>query len=57
VIEGEKTNITSFYNELDTEHNSLEAHNDNPSGEGLVQSEENEHQDENWEIDIPQHLI
>jgi hypothetical protein len=35
----------------------LEAHNDNPSGEGLVQSEENEHQDENWEIDIPQHLI
>jgi hypothetical protein len=52
-----ENNITSFSNELDTEHNSLEAHNDNPSGEGLVQSEENEHQDENWEIDIPQHLI
>src|ERR1700722_2521708 len=52
-----ENNITSFFNELDTEHNSLEAHNDNPSGEGLVQSEENEHQDENWEIDIPQHLI
>jgi hypothetical protein len=52
-----ENNITRFSNELDTEHNSLEVHNDSPSGEGLFQSEENEHQDENWKIDIPQHLI
>ena len=52
-----ENNITSFSNELHTKHNSLEAHNDSPSGEGLVQNEENEHQDENWEIDILQHLI
>jgi hypothetical protein len=34
-----ENNITSFSNELDMEHNSLEAHNDSPSGEGLVQNE------------------
>jgi hypothetical protein len=45
-------NITSFSNELDTKHNYLEAHNDSPSGEGLVHNEENEHQAKNWEIDI-----
>jgi hypothetical protein len=52
-----ENNITSFSNELDTEHNSLEAQNHSPSREGLAQNEENEHQDENWEIDILQHLI
>ena len=52
-----ENNITSFSNKLDIEHNYLEAHNDSPYGEGLVQNRESEHQDENWEIDTPQHLI
>jgi hypothetical protein len=39
------------------EHNVLKAHNDSPSREEHVQNVENEDQDENWEIDIPQYSI
>jgi hypothetical protein len=42
-----ENNITSLFNELNTKHNSLEDHHDSPFGEGLVQNEENAHQDEN----------
>ena len=48
-----ENNITNLSNELDTEHNVLEAHNDSTSGEDHVHNVENDDQDENWEIEIP----
>ena len=48
-----ENNITNLSNELDIEHNVLEAHNDSTSGEDHVHNVENDDQDENWEIEIP----
>ena len=54
-----ENNIRNLSNELDTKHNVLEAHNDSVFGEDHVQNVENEDQgqDENWHIDIPQDLV
>ena len=48
-----ENNITNLSNELDIEHNVLEAHNDSSFREDHVHNLENEDQDENWEIEIP----
>jgi hypothetical protein len=50
-------NITNVSNELDMEHNVLEAHNDISSTEAHVQNVENEERHENWEFDMPQDII
>ena len=50
-------NITNVSNELDTEHNVLEAHNDISSTKVHDQNAESEGQHENWEFDIPQDII
>lgn len=42
-----ENNITNLSNELDTEHNVLEAHSDSTSGEDHVHNVENDDQDEN----------
>ena len=54
-----ENNIRNLSNKLDIEHNVLESHNDNVFGEDHVQNVENEDQgqDENWHIDIPQDLV
>ena len=54
-----ENNIRNLSNELDIEHNVLESHNDSVFGEDHVQNVENEDQgqDENWHIDIPQDLV